>query len=155
MRGVLPIQSYPIPESSTVGIAGSSRMDDAGVGGFASLGPQVVRGVRALHRGPPPARPTDRRLPGPALSDLRRGGSSCSLEAHCPSPRAPANQSRSKVVAAFEAFPEDDPLVLTDPLPSMVTVADVGVDEPEAEIDWVDEVQTEPVAPKEARPNVL
>jgi hypothetical protein len=67
-----------------------------------------------------------------------------------PEPAAPATPSRSRVAAAVEAFPEDDPLVLTDPLPSMVTVPEV--DEPEAEIDWVDEIPTEPEAPKQVAP---
>jgi hypothetical protein len=67
-----------------------------------------------------------------------------------PEPPAPASPARARVAAGFEAFPEDDPLVLTDPLPSMVTVADS--DEPEAEIDWVDEVPTEPEATEEVAP---
>ena len=67
-----------------------------------------------------------------------------------PEPPAPASPARSRVTAGFEAFPEDDPLVLTDPLPSMVTVAES--DEPEAEIDWVDETPTEPETSKEVAP---
>jgi DNA-directed RNA polymerase subunit RPC12/RpoP len=68
-----------------------------------------------------------------------------------PEPPAPASPSPSRVAAAFEAFPEDDPLVLTDPPPSMGAVTQADLDEPEAEIDWVDEVPTEP----EAKPVVV
>jgi DNA-directed RNA polymerase subunit RPC12/RpoP len=67
-----------------------------------------------------------------------------------PEPSAPATPARSRVAAAVEAYPEDDPHLLTDPLPSMVTVDEI--DEPEAEIDWVDEVPTEPETPKEDAP---
>jgi hypothetical protein len=59
-----------------------------------------------------------------------------------PEPPLPASSERTRVAAAVEAFPEDEPLVLTDPVASFATVA--PGDEPEAEIDWVDEVPAEP-----------
>jgi hypothetical protein len=67
-----------------------------------------------------------------------------------PEPPAPASPSPSRVAIDPEAFPEDEPLVLTDPLPSMAS-ADEG-DEPMAEIDWVDEATIEPDAPEEVAP---
>jgi hypothetical protein len=59
-----------------------------------------------------------------------------------PEPPVPASSTRSSVAVAVEAFPEEEPLVLTDPMPSYGKVT--GGDEPEAEIDWVDEVPAEP-----------
>lgn len=67
-----------------------------------------------------------------------------------PEPPAPASSSRSRVAAVVEAFPEDEPHALTDPLPSMATVA--PEDEPLAEIDWVDEVPTESEPPQDEDP---
>jgi hypothetical protein len=66
-----------------------------------------------------------------------------------PEPPVPAS-SRARVAVEVEpdAFPEEDPLVLTDPLPSTAPLAEE--DEPEAEIDWVDE---EPARP-EPKPSV-
>ena len=68
-----------------------------------------------------------------------------------PEPTAPELSSRSRIAAAVEeAFPEDDPHVLTDPLDSMATAT--RGEQPEAEIDWIDEVTTEPEAPAEVAP---
>ena len=67
-----------------------------------------------------------------------------------PEPPAPASTPRSRVAAAVEAFPEDEPFVLSDP-PASVGAATES-DEPEAEIDWVDEIPTEPEAPEQPRP---
>jgi hypothetical protein len=66
-----------------------------------------------------------------------------------PEPPVPASSTRSRVAAAVEAFPEDEPLILTDPVPSGGSMAEE--DEPEAEIDWVDEA---PAAPEPPRPKV-
>ena len=62
-----------------------------------------------------------------------------------PEPQAPASTLRSRVAVAVEAFPEDDPFVLTDPPASVAANPDAA--EPEAEIDWVDEI---PPGPEEA-----
>jgi hypothetical protein len=67
-----------------------------------------------------------------------------------PEPPVPASSARSRVEAAVEAFPEDEPLVLTDPLPSGSTMVDDDV--PEAEIDWVDEAAPPPETSRPATP---
>lgn len=61
-----------------------------------------------------------------------------------PEPPVPASSRRSMMAEPVEAegFSEDGPLPLTDPFPSTATA--VEGDEPEAEIDWVDEVPPEP-----------
>ncbi len=62
-----------------------------------------------------------------------------------PEPPEPATPARSRVAAAVEeAYVEDDPHALTDPVASFE-----APDQPEAEIDWVDEIPTEPEVPKE------
>jgi hypothetical protein len=67
-----------------------------------------------------------------------------------PEPQAPASTSRTRVTAAVEAFPDDDPIALTDP-PASVGANDEA-DQPEAEIDWVDEIPAEPEAPELVEP---
>ena len=67
-----------------------------------------------------------------------------------PEPPAPTSTPRSRVVAAVEAFPEDDPIALTDPPASVGTV--VELDEPAAEIDWVDEIPAGPESPGPVEP---
>jgi DNA-directed RNA polymerase subunit RPC12/RpoP len=61
-----------------------------------------------------------------------------------PDPPRPTTAPRSRVAEPVEGFLEDDPLILTDPLPSTASVG--AGDEPLAEIDWVDEIPSEPKA---------
>jgi hypothetical protein len=68
-----------------------------------------------------------------------------------PEPSAPASLPRSRVAAAVEDFPDDDPLPLSDPSPMTTSTVDVEVDgEPEVEIDWVDDGPVEATAEGEA-----
>ena len=72
-----------------------------------------------------------------------------------PEPPAPAGSPRARVASAVEAaFPEEDPLILSDPSGPSVMVGEVKNegDRPEAEIDWVDEIATEPEVPKAVAP---
>lgn len=56
-----------------------------------------------------------------------------------PEPPEPASPPRTRVTEAIAAFPEDDPLALSDPSPLTTTSATAApLDEPEVEIDWVD-----------------
>ena len=70
-----------------------------------------------------------------------------------PEPPVPASSRRSRVSVSVEpdAFPEDEPLVLTDPIPSTATATEG--DEPEAEIDWVDEIPAEPESEPRVEPS--
>jgi len=75
-----------------------------------------------------------------------------------PIPPVPASAIRARVAAAADAFPEDDPILLTDP-PTSATGPEIeieGGDATEAEIDWVDEVPAGagpvPEAPKANAP---
>jgi len=65
-----------------------------------------------------------------------------------PEPPVPASSTRARFAPEVEpeGFPEDEPLVLSDPIPSNapVDVPDQAEPEPEAEIDWVDEVPETP-----------
>ena len=59
-----------------------------------------------------------------------------------PDPPAPAGPERARIASSIEAIYEDDPIPLTDPIPSHPEpgVEQAGSqDESEAEIDWVDE----------------
>lgn len=57
-----------------------------------------------------------------------------------PEPPAPASSGRSRMAAAVveDNYPDDEPIALTDPIPSSVLVED-DLGEPQAEIDWEDE----------------
>ncbi len=65
-----------------------------------------------------------------------------------PEPPEPAQPVASKVAQAFDSFPEDEPVALSDP-PFDSTQSDVEV--PEAEIDWVDEIPPEVEAEPEVK----
>ncbi len=68
-----------------------------------------------------------------------------------PEPSAPTSATRSRLTpAAAEASFEEDALVLTDPIPSSVRVD--GDEQPEAEIDWVDEADEAAVPPPTPSP---
>jgi hypothetical protein len=64
-----------------------------------------------------------------------------------PEPSAPASPPRNRVAAVVEeAYPDDDPLPLSDPSPMTTSTVDLEVDgEPEVEIDWVDDGPVESV----------
>ena len=75
-----------------------------------------------------------------------------------PIPPVPASTRQARSTAIVDAFPEDGPLVLTDP-PSSSTGPEGQIDPadaPEAEIDWVDDIPAEdesaPKAPKATSP---
>ena len=57
-----------------------------------------------------------------------------------PEPPVPASATRSRIESPVDAFPEDDPLILTDPISSN---GPVEVDVPEAEIEWDEEIPTD------------
>ncbi len=63
-----------------------------------------------------------------------------------PIPPAPASSVRSKVAPIEEAYPEEEPLVLSDPPTQTTQLAPADEDLAEGEIDWVDEIppETEP-----------
>ncbi|WP_435005393.1 hypothetical protein P12x_003277 [Tundrisphaera lichenicola] len=64
-----------------------------------------------------------------------------------PEPIPPATTARPSSAAIVDAYPEDEPLRLTDPSPMTTSTVDLVEEvEPEVEIDWVDEgpVQAHP-----------
>lgn len=75
-----------------------------------------------------------------------------------PEPPLPTSPTRSRVAAAVEAFPDDGPLLLTDP-PAPESAMGGDLDPAvaaEVEIDWVDvaepEAEPEPIAKTKPRP---
>jgi hypothetical protein len=69
-----------------------------------------------------------------------------------PIPPAPASSARQAIAQSVEAFPEDDPLVLSDPPIASSTHEQADLEVAEAEIDWVDEIAPEVVVKTGVKP---
>jgi hypothetical protein len=69
-----------------------------------------------------------------------------------PEPPEPASPVRSRIAEVVEAYPEDEPLVLSDPPEAASRPELAEIEIPEAEIEWVDEIPPETEAKPPVKP---